>query len=268
MPFRMAWLLLLSYIIAGSSVSGKPVSYYDPPGKPILAGDRRAVALRHGRLVAWDTRTGRRLWAFGHGLGGGSYRDADGQWGLVTGLVFAADGRVFTHSHFGRLYAVSAQSGRMLWSEVSRQAVDVTKNKYGTWRNFNLVAMDGDANLLATAYFHGLTVYDAATGHELWRITLPPEDTGSMNVNLTPKLVLLERFTEGAGMHTVTDALDRRTGKLLWTGLGAFDPEKSCRGRIDLEQFYLGEVANHPTWLHHQVVAERTGKVLKEYLTK
>jgi len=53
------------------------------------------------------------------------------------------------------------------------------------------------------------------TGREMWRVTLPPGDTGSAGVHLTPHVLLRERFTEGAGMHTETDPYDRRTGKVL-----------------------------------------------------
>lgn len=146
--------------------------------------------------------------------------------------------------------------------------VSTTKNKYGTWRTPDIESMDGSGTTLAVATYRIVTVFDARTGHELWRVAFRNDNSGIMSVYVLPHLVLRSRFVEGAGMSEETDAYDSRSGKWLWNADGDVDLAHTAQGHVDLQQFYLGEVVDHPRWLHHQVIEERTGKVLKAYMTK
>lgn len=270
-------LLLLLFPLALSSPAGaKPVSHDDQPIKPVSIGDHRTASLRRGHLVAWDAHAsllasvfGERLaWVFGDRLGERSYRNDDGQWQQEDGLVFASGGRVFTYSQTGALFAVSARTGRQMWSTPMRLPFYTTRNKYGTWRTPNIQTIDGNGNTLAVATHSVVAVYDARTGREHWRVILRDEFSGVMAVYVMPDVVLRSRYVEGAGMHEETEAYDELSGKRLWNADGVVDLGRSHKGQVDLEKSYLGEIADHPAWRHHQIVAERTGKVLKEYLTE
>lgn len=234
------------------------------------------VAVQWGRLVARNTHTSvlaslfgdRPVWVFGDRMGERSYRNDDGQWQQEEGLVFANGGRVFTYSQIGTLFAVSATTGKRLWSSPMRLPLYTVRSRYGIWRTPNVQAMTGDGTTLAVAANKSIAVFDARTGHQRWRSARRDEFGGIMAVYVMPHVVLRTRYVEGAGMHEETDAFDKMSGRLLWSADGTVNSEKSHSGLIDLEESYLGESADHPNRWHHHRVAEKTGKVLKEYLTE
>lgn len=226
------------------------------------------MTLQHGHLTAVDTRTGRRLWRFGHNLGSGPNRDDDGTWDREYGFILVADERVFTHSNTGTVYAVSARTGRLLWSAKTGLLIEFSKNKYGTWKNFSPIAMDTSQNTFAITDGAFLVVYNASNGHELWRMFRWEADMGFRTANIRPNIILVEYYTSGTSMRVFTRAYTRTTGKPLWTSTGYADIKKSTHGRITLAEQYDYEIMNYPTWVHYQIRDEQTGALIKEYMTK
>jgi quinohemoprotein ethanol dehydrogenase len=83
-----------------------------------------------------------------------------------------ADGRVFVGTIDGRLIALSAKSGELLWS-VETTPPDGAQTITGAPRVFNgkVIIGNGGSDFNARGY---VTAYDAATGHQVWRFYCAP----------------------------------------------------------------------------------------------
>jgi outer membrane protein assembly factor BamB len=76
---------------------------FDAQAEPVVMGERIFVpSSRYDSMTAFSTRTGEQLWRF---FAGGPVRFAP----------VASDGKVFFNSDDGHLYAVDAESGKLLW---------------------------------------------------------------------------------------------------------------------------------------------------------
>jgi quinohemoprotein ethanol dehydrogenase len=147
---RLAWTLDLD---VGSAQS-----------TPLAVEGVLYVAAGYSIVYAVDARNGRALWRFDPEVlkvAGKKLRAGAG----VRGLAFSK-GRLFVGSHDGRLIAIDAKKGSVLWSTPTLDANDGSFIS-GAPRVFNdKVAIGfGDSGAV-----HGAVgAYDAATGKRLWR---------------------------------------------------------------------------------------------------
>lgn len=131
-----------------------------------------------------------------------------------------ADGRVFAAALDGRLFALDAKSGKLLWS-VETVARDSRHTSTGAPRTFKdkVIIGNGGADMGLRGY---VTAYDQATGRQLWRFYTVP---GSPEQNQGDPA--MERAaTTWSGTYWNTG-----TGGTVWNGI-TFDPE--------LNRIYIG----------------------------
>jgi outer membrane protein assembly factor BamB len=84
-------------------------------------------------------------------------------WGVYKAPLLAADGRIFATSRFGDLFALDADTGRILWSQF------VT---YGESMNGSMVLGD---KVIVSRSGQGLFCFDVASGRRLWHRQIPDE---------------------------------------------------------------------------------------------
>ncbi|HRQ66088.1 MAG TPA: PQQ-dependent dehydrogenase, methanol/ethanol family, partial [Xanthomonadaceae bacterium] len=125
---------------------------------------------------ALDARSGELLWKYdpkGNEVAGERMRAA---WG-IRGIAYA-DGRIYTGVIDGRLIALDARTGEVLWSVQTLEEDDGRYISGAPWVFNGKVAIGhGGADFAPVRGY--VTVYDGATGQQLWRFhTVPgnPED--------------------------------------------------------------------------------------------
>lgn len=160
--------------------------FLDLPGQGTLEATPLAVegvlyfSGSYGRVFAVDARRGRVLWEFDPNLALNNPQKLRLNMGAHRGVAFW-NGKVYVGTNDGRLVALDAKRGKIVWRV---QTVDVAKvnPKFisGAPRIFNgkVVIGHGSAEAGTRGY---VTAYDAETGREIWRFyTVPgssPQDT-------------------------------------------------------------------------------------------
>ncbi|HEY8538616.1 MAG TPA: PQQ-dependent dehydrogenase, methanol/ethanol family [Steroidobacteraceae bacterium] len=120
---------------------------------------------------ALDARTGKLLWKYdpeAHAVAGERMRAA---WG-IRGVAYA-DGRIYTGTIDGRLIALDAANGAVLWSVQTLQPGDGRYISGAPWVFAGKVAIGhGGADFAPVRGY--VTAYDAKTGKQLWRFHTVP----------------------------------------------------------------------------------------------
>jgi quinohemoprotein ethanol dehydrogenase len=154
------------------------------------------------------------------------------------GVAFA-QGRVFVGTLDGRLLALDAKSGKLLWSVETATAESFTTIT-GAPRAFNdkVVIGNGGADFSARGY---LTAYDQATGRQAWRFYVipgtPAQNRGDPVMERAAASWSPESLNKGAGGGGPWDSItfDRQLNR-LYVGTGnasPYDPEERSPGGGD-----------------------------------
>ena len=124
-------------------------------------------------IHAIDARTGKLLWKYDPEAPKAAGQKMRAAWG-IRGIAFA-DGRIFTGTIDGRLIALDAKSGKLLWSAMTVEADD-PRYIAGPPRVFDgkVVIGHGGGDFAPVRGY--VTAYDAATGKQLWRFYTVPGD--------------------------------------------------------------------------------------------
>jgi quinohemoprotein ethanol dehydrogenase len=165
---------------------------------------------------AVDARSGKLLWKYDPHVASRKMRMA---WGS-RGLTFW-NGKVYTGVQDGRLFALDAKTGHLVW-EV--QTTEPNDNRYitGAPRVFNgkVIIGHGGADF---GHVRGyVTAYDAETGKQLWRWWVVPSD---------PKLGFENKAMEAAAKTWTGEWWKLGGGGTVWNAM-TYDPE--------LNRVYLG----------------------------
>ena len=136
------------------------------------------------------------------------------------GAAFA-DGRVFAASIDGRLFALDAKTGQLLWS-VETVPADSPQYLTGAPRAFNgkVIIGQSGADFGERGY---VTAYDAATGKQAWRFYVAP---GSPD--------------ENRGDPAMERAAATWTGEFWKKGIGGGGPWDSIVFDAELNRIYIG----------------------------
>lgn len=198
------------------------------PGNPVtvpVAADG-IVYLSSGLSIvqAIDAATGRQLWRHDPKVGevaGDKLRPA---WG-IRGLAYW-NGKVYTGTQDGRLIALDAKTGRVVWTAQTTQKDD---GRYitGAPRIFDgkIIIGHGGADSANTRAY--VTTYDAETGAQLWRFFIVPGNPADGFEDETQAMAAKTwtgKWWEYGGGGTAWNAFtyDRETDTILiGTGNGA-----------------------------------------------
>lgn len=186
------------------------------------------------KVFALDGATGKEIWKYDPKVPGkAGYK---GCCDVINRGVAYYDGMLFFGTLDGRLIALEAKTGKLLWSVLT---VDQTKpyTISGAPRivKGNVVIGNGGAEFGVRGY---VTAYDAETGNQVWRFYTVPTDPGRGDDGTVSDEPLRKiaaptwhgRFWEAGGGGTVWDSI-------------VYDPE--------LDQLYIG-VGNGSPWNHRK----------------
>ena len=163
---------------------------------PVVAGNTVIVKTLNAKLIGFDTDSGEQLWTYRHEKTGLSLR------GGSTPL--AARNFLFTGFEDGRLVAVDANTGKLLWDVPVGKASGRDEIQRLTDIDAQPV-IDGD-NLYVTAFQRRMMALDIVGGRILW--SRPVSSFLDFDID-AQALYLIEEANK-------VIALDRQTGNTLW----------------------------------------------------
>ena len=155
--------------------------YYDIAGDrrvqestPLIAGGVMYLTTAWSRVIALDAATGRKLWVFDPHVPRSA--DAHGCCGVANRGVAIWKGRVYVGTYDGRLIALSARTGKPIWSV---RTTDYAKGYTITGAPIvvkgRVIIGNGGGEFGTRGY---VTAYDAKTGKEDWRFYTVPGKPG------------------------------------------------------------------------------------------
>jgi quinohemoprotein ethanol dehydrogenase len=131
-------------------------------------------AVGHSVTYAADAATGKVLWTYDPDVPGATNERLKQAWG-IRGLAYD-DGSVFVGTEDGRLIALSAKTGKPLWSTQTLMEGD-TRYITGAPRVFNGKVIIGHGGADSSKSVRGyVTAYDGKTGKQVWRFFTVPGD--------------------------------------------------------------------------------------------
>ncbi|PKP99916.1 MAG: PQQ-dependent dehydrogenase, methanol/ethanol family [Alphaproteobacteria bacterium HGW-Alphaproteobacteria-13] len=146
---------------------------FDSYTAPLAVDGVLYFGVGHSVLHALDARTGKLLWQYDPDVAGqeASKMRMRAGWG-IRGIAYK-DGKVFTGTRDGRLIAVDAKNGKLLWSV---QTLDEAENGYITgppWIAGDKVVIGfGGADYAPVRGY--VTAYDINSGRKAWRFHVVP----------------------------------------------------------------------------------------------
>lgn len=173
----------------------------------------------YSTVYAVEAVTGKLLWKYDPNIWEHGAARLRLQFAASRGAAYAA-GRVFTATFDGRLLALDARSGKLLWS-ANTVAPDTRYYITGAPRVFNdkIIIGNGGGDYGSRGY---VTAYEAATGKQMWRFHVVP---GAPEDNKGDPAM------ERAAATWTGEYWKTGTGGTVWNGI-TFDPE--------LNRIYLG----------------------------
>ncbi len=199
--------------------------FLDLPGETTLEATPLAIngvlyfTGSYASVYAVDAASGKRLWKFDPQTWKYDPAKMRDVFPVNRGVAYA-DGRIFSGAVDGRLFALDANTGKLLWSAqtVGRRSVQTVTGAPCVFDGKVLIG-SGGGDQGARGY---VTAYDAATGRELWRFYTVPG---------TPAQNRGDPALERAARTWTGPAPNGRRGGAVWDSI-VFDRK--------LDQVYLG----------------------------
>jgi quinohemoprotein ethanol dehydrogenase len=173
----------------------------------------------YGAVYAVDGASGKRLWTYDPQTWKNHPEKMMFGFAANRGVAYD-DGKIFSAALDGRLFALDAKSGKLLWSveTTSPQSMQVITGAPRTFKGKVIIGNTG-ADFGARGY---VTAYDQATGKQAWRFYTTP---GSPDQNKGDPVM------EKAAATWHGEYWKTGTGGVVWDSI-TFDPE--------LNRIYLG----------------------------
>ncbi|MFT3722920.1 MAG: PQQ-dependent dehydrogenase, methanol/ethanol family [Hyphomonadaceae bacterium] len=208
---------------------------------PIVVDGTMYVTSAWSIVYALDARTGERKWTFDPGVNRASGFNACCD--VVNRGVALWKGKVFVGTIDGRLIALSAETGKQIWSQITvDQAKPYTITGAPRVIRGKVLIGNGGAEYGVRGY---ISAYDAEDGELSWRFYTTP------NPAKTPDGAASDKFFAEKGNASWGDEGDWKAtggGGTVWDGM-AYDPE--------LDILYVG-VGNGTPW--NQRLRDPTGR--------
>jgi len=190
----------------------------------------------YAEVYAVDGVTGKLLWKFDPQTWKRSPHKF--HFGANRGIAYE-NGRIFTVEMDGRMDALDAKSGKVLWSAESIPPEAIYNNSTGAPRTMNgkVIIGNGGGDIGGRGF---VTAFDAASGKMLWRFYTTPgspeENKGNPAAEAAAKTWTGEWWRTGTG-GTVWNGMtfdEERNRIYIGVGnAGPYDPEKRSPGRGD-----------------------------------
>jgi PQQ-dependent dehydrogenase (methanol/ethanol family) len=194
---------------------------------PVMVDGRLYVTSAWSMVKAFDARTGRALWAYDPEVD--RAKGADACCDVVNRGVAVWGGKVFVGTLDGRLVALDAATGAVVWSKMTVDpAGHYTITGVPRVIRGKVIIGNGGAEYGVRGY---VTAYDAATGAQLWRFYTVPGN---------PALGFEQPELERAARTWNGEWWRLGGGGTVWDGM-AFDPRSNL--------LYVG-VGNGTPWNH------------------
>ncbi len=138
---------------------------------PIVVDGTMFTTLTWGVTVALDAKTGKELWRFDP--------EVPGEWGrygccdVVNRGVAVWKGKVYVASFDGRLFALDAKDGHVVWKLNTVPGAPYTSTGAPRIINGKVLIGNGGGEYGVRGY---ITAYDAETGKQVWRFYTVPGD--------------------------------------------------------------------------------------------
>jgi quinohemoprotein ethanol dehydrogenase len=127
----------------------------------------------HSVIHALDAKTGKELWRYDPEAPQKAGEKLRSAWG-IRGIAYG-EGRIYTGTVDGRLIALDAKTGALLWSSLTIEAND---GRYisgpPTFFNGKVIIGHGGGDFAPVRGY--VTAYDAKTGKQIWRFYTVPGD--------------------------------------------------------------------------------------------
>ena len=127
----------------------------------------------HSVVHALDAKTGKELWRYDPEAPQKAGEKLRSAWG-IRGIAYG-EGRIYTGTVDGRLIALDAKTGALLWSSMTIEAND---GRYisgpPTFFNGKVIIGHGGGDFAPVRGY--VTAYDAKTGKQIWRFYTVPGD--------------------------------------------------------------------------------------------
>ncbi len=206
---------------------------------PLIIDGVRYTTTAWSKVVALDAATGKELWTFDPKVPG--TRGFSACCDVVNRGLAAYQGRVFLGTLDGRLIALDAATGKVVWSVVT---VDQSKPYTITGAprivKGRVVIGNGGAEYGVRGY---VSAYDAGTGKQAWRFYTVPGDPAKGPDGAASDPIMAKAREGWFGKHWQAGG-----GGTVWDAI-VYDPE--------LDQLYIG-VGNGSPW-NQQVRSEGKG---------
>lgn len=179
----------------------------------------------NGKVYAVDARTGKLRWSVDPDFANHPLIGRNVIWGSNRGVAYW-HGKIYVGMADGRLQALDAKNGSIVWSAQTFDEPDASKVISGAPRVFNGKVVIGHGGESGTRGY--LTAYDASTGRKLWRFYTVPGDPAKGFENSA--MALAAKTWNGDWWRTGGNAT-------AWDGI-LFDPE--------LNRVYFGTANGTP----------------------
>lgn len=206
--------------------------WFDIPGvvraesMPLQVDGTMYFATGYSVVRAVDAASGRLLWTYDPEVAKAAGRKLRLLWG-IRGISFL-DGRVYVGTHDGRLIAIDARSGKMLWS-LATAGPDDNRIITGAPLVYKRAVVIGHAVSDFGPVRGYVTAYDAVTGKRLWRFFTVPGD---------PKAGFENKAMRAAAATWTGDWWKQGGGGAVWNSM-VYD--------ADLNRVYFGTSNGYPT---------------------
>lgn len=178
---------------------------------PLVIDGAIYVSTAWSKVKAYDARTGHLLWAFDPKVPGEFA--GRGCCDVVNRGLAAWHGRIYVHSYDGRLIALDAKSGNVVWSVLTLDHnKPVTSTGAPRVANGKIIIGNAGGEFGVRGY---ISAYDAETGKLAWRFYTVPGKPG--DVPEDPILKTAEKTWHG-------DFQQLGGGATVWDGI-AYDPQ-------------------------------------------
>lgn len=192
----------------------------------------------HATVYAVDAGSGKLLWSFDPETWRHNPKKIQFMFAANRGVAYA-DGRVFAAAMDGRLFALDAKTGKLIWSVDTAPQEDWKITVTGAPRAFKdkVIIGNGGADLGTRGY---VTAYDAASGRLAWRFFTTPgspkQNHGDSAMEKAARTWTGKFWTTGTG-GAVWDSItyDAEFNRIyIGTGnAGPYDPELRSPGKGD-----------------------------------